>query len=45
MVAIMTCGTAGGTAGQIAEKRVTLVGLNITLTSFTGLSESVTQYD
>ena len=24
MVAIMTCGTAGGTAGQIAEKRVTL---------------------
>ena len=25
MVAIMTCGTAGGTAGQIAEKRVTLV--------------------
>ena len=21
----MTCGTAGGTAGQIAEKRVTLV--------------------
>ena len=25
MVAIMTCGTAGGTAGQIAEKRVTLI--------------------
>ena len=24
MVAIMTCGTAGGTAGQIAEIRVTL---------------------